>query len=68
MNSHCQPLSPPAWIFMSPAARGAANTTLSTLARVTTVKGLVRLQGNASGGWWGATCSMSVHFDGIHGG
>lgn len=45
MNSHCHPFSPPRpCMDMSPAARGAANTTLTTLARVTAVNGLVRLQ------------------------
>lgn len=45
MNSHCQPLSPASpSMDMRPAARGAANTTLTTLAKVTAVKGLVRLQ------------------------
>jgi hypothetical protein len=48
MNSHCQPFRPPALIVIRPAASGAANTTLTTFASVTAVKGLVVLHSTAA--------------------
>jgi len=44
MKSHCHPFSPRAVMLIRPAANGAANTTLTTFASVTAVKGLVDLQ------------------------
>jgi hypothetical protein len=53
-------------MLMSPAARGAANTTLTTLAMVTAVKGLVDLRVHTQTGFYNtqprnANTNMSHH-------